>query len=96
MTSRFRIGASAFSVNDGSDRSAVMDGYQSSWNASAGPPSSRARWAITAAKLPPAESPATAIRAGSPPNSAGVLSGPLQGGPGVVQPGGKGCSGASR
>ena len=30
MTSPSRIGASAFSVNDGNDRSAVMVGYQSS------------------------------------------------------------------
>ena len=70
MTSRSRIGASAFSMNDGSDRSAVIDGYHSNWKRSAGPPLSRASCAITAARLPPAESPATAIRFGSPPSSA--------------------------
>ena len=45
-------------------------GYHSSWKTSGGPPWSRAICAITAEMLPPAESPATAIRAGSPPNSA--------------------------
>ncbi|COY53342.1 Uncharacterised protein [Mycobacterium tuberculosis] len=67
MTSRSRIGASAFSVKDGSDRSAMVVGYHSSWNTSGGPPTSRANCAMTAEMLPPAESPATAIR---PPSSA--------------------------
>lgn len=43
---------------------------KSSWYTSIGPPWSRANWAITAAELPPPESPATAMRSGSPPSSA--------------------------
>ena len=70
MTSLFSSGASAFSVNDGSDVSPDVTGYHSSWNTSDGPPLSRASCAITAERLPPAESPATAMRAGSPPSSA--------------------------
>src|SRR6476646_6549260 len=55
-------GASAFSVNDGSEESHVVAGYHSSWNRIGGPPASRASCATTAARLPPAESPATARR----------------------------------
>src|SRR5213592_948252 len=57
-------GASAFSMNDGSDVSHVVAGYHSSWNRIGGPPASRGNCATTAARLPPAESPATAIRLG--------------------------------
>jgi hypothetical protein len=42
----------------------------SSWPASRGPPSSRIRSAVTAARVPPALSPPTATCAGSEPNSA--------------------------
>src|SRR5882757_10722567 len=59
MTSRVRIGASAFSMKEGADWSPTADGYHSSWNTSGGPPASRARRVITADRLPPAESPAT-------------------------------------
>src|SRR5690349_5807015 len=62
-----RISASAFSVNDGSDWSHNVDGYHKSWNVIGGPAWSRARCAITAAMVPPAESPATANREGSAP-----------------------------
>ena len=58
-----RIGAAAFSVNDGSDVSHSVEGYHNSWNAIGGPPLVAAPAApITAEMVPPAESPATAIR----------------------------------
>ena len=55
---------------DSVSKSQSHTGYTSTWSASAGPPASRARNAHTAARLPPALSPPTATRAGSPPNSA--------------------------
>src|SRR6516225_6162396 len=64
-----RIAAVAFSVNEGSDVSHRVEGYHNSWNAIGGPPLSRARCAVTAAMVPPAESPATAIRLVSAPIS---------------------------
>src|ERR1700742_2441711 len=64
-----RIGASAFSVKDGSDAYHSVAGYHNSWNAIGGPASSRPRCAITAEMFPPAESPATAMRPASAPNS---------------------------
>src|ERR1700677_1771117 len=99
MTSRSRTGASAFSAKDGSDRSPVTDGYHNSWNTSAGPPSSalsRARCAITAAMLPPAESPATAIRLGSPPSSVTCSPTHCKAAQLSSIPAGYGCSGARR
>ena len=99
MTSRSRIGAVAFSVNDGSDRSAVTTGYHSNWKRRSGPPLSalsRARCAITAARLPPAESPATAIRSGSPPNSAALAATHCNAAQQSCTAAGNGCSGASR
>ena len=42
----------------------------SSWKTIGGPPASRAIWLTTAARLPPALSPPTAIRDGSMPSSA--------------------------
>ena len=63
-----RIGASAFSVNDGSEVSQVVAGYHRSWKAIGGPSVSRASCVTTAARLPPAESPATARRFGSAPS----------------------------
>ena len=65
-----RIGAAAFSVNDGSVASHNVAGYHNSWNAIGGPPLSRASCAKTAEMLPPAESPATANRVVSAPISA--------------------------
>ena len=55
----------AFSVNDGSDESHSVEGYHNSWKAIGAPAQSglsRACCAMTAAIVPPAESPATAIR----------------------------------
>ena len=87
MTSRSRIGASAFSVNDGSDRSAVTVGYHSSWNASLGPP-------VVAGQLRHHRGEVGAGRVagdGNPVRVAaqlgGVLADPLQRGPAVVHPG---------
>src|SRR5689334_13996735 len=65
-----RIGAAAFSANEGSDASHMVDGYHNSWNTIRGAPLSRARCATAAEMVPPAESPATAIRLGSPCSSA--------------------------
>src|ERR1700730_19261448 len=65
MAALSRTGASAFSVNDGSDGSHSVEGYHNSWNRIGGPPLSRARCAITAEMVPPAESPATARRLAS-------------------------------
>ena len=42
----------------------MVAGYHSSWKTIGGPPASRASCATTAARLPPAESPATASRSG--------------------------------
>src|SRR6516225_480159 len=64
-----RIGAVAFSVKDGSDGSHRVEGYHNSWNVIGGPPPSRARCAVAAAIVPPAESPATATRVVSAPIS---------------------------
>ena len=46
--------------------SASVTGYTNAWNATAGPPRSRLRWATTAARLPPAESPPTTIGTSAP------------------------------
>src|ERR1700730_5094351 len=64
-----RTGAVAFSVKDGRDGSHSVEGYHNSWNAIGGPSLSRARCAVAAAMVPPAESPATAIRVVSAPSS---------------------------
>ena len=96
VTSLLSMGASAFSVNDGSVVSPVVAGYQSSWNVRFGPPASRARCAITAEMLPPAESPATAMRAGSPPSSAACAATHCSAAQESSIPAGNGCSGASR
>jgi hypothetical protein len=67
-----RISAVAFSVKDGSDWSHIVEGYHNSWKAIGGPPLSelsRDSCAITADMVPPAESPATAIRVESAPIS---------------------------
>ena len=75
-------------MNDGSDGSHRTDGYHNSWKTIAGPPSSRARWAIAAAMLPPAESPATAIRVGVGADLGAVLGDPQRCGPSVFDGGG--------
>src|SRR5690348_15724040 len=62
MAALSRMAASAFSANDGNDASQSVEGYHNSWNWMGGPPLSRARCAITADIVPPAESPATARR----------------------------------
>ena len=87
MTSRSRIGASAFSVNDGSDRSAVMLGYQSSWNASPGPPFVAGplrhhRGQVAAGRVAGDGDP---VRVAA--QLGGVLGDPLQRGPAVVHAG---------
>ena len=83
-TSLSRIGPSAFSIIDGRVVSPVVDGYQSSWKTSGGPPLSRASCVITAEMLPPAESPATAIRVGIAAQLGSVLADPPQRRPRVV------------
>ena len=87
MTSRSRIGASAFSVNDGSDRSAVIVGYHSSWKRERGP-------AVVAGQVRHHRGEVAAGRVagdGDPVRVAaqlgGVLGDPLQRGPAVVHPG---------
>ena len=55
--------------------------------AGCGPPASRPSRLTAAARLPPALSPPTAIRAGSAPSVAGVLGCPGEGGEGVVDRG---------
>src|SRR6202020_171170 len=99
MALRSSRGASAFSVKEGSDRSVVIHGYHSNWKTSGGSALSelsRASCAITAEMLPPAESPATAIRLGSPPNSAACSPTQHSAAQLSLMPAGKGCSGASR
>src|ERR1700749_4112402 len=64
-----RIGASAFSVQGGRDAPQVVAVYHTSWNAMGAPASSRPGCAFTGELFPPAESPATAMRPASAPNS---------------------------
>ena len=61
--------------------------------AAAARPASAALIAVTAASVPPAESPPTAIRSGSAPSSLGVLGDPLERRPAVVDRGGEGVLG---
>jgi hypothetical protein len=91
MTSRFSTGASAFSVNDGSDSSAVVVGYHSSWNRSAG---------IVARQLRHDRGQVSARRVtrdGDPvrvtAELGGTLADPLQRGPAVLHCGGEGMFG---
>ena len=60
-----------------------------SWNAGRGPPSRVASCATTAARLPPALSPPTAMRAGSAPSAAASRDRPAERGERVVDRGGK-------
>ena len=53
-------------VYDALSRSASVTGYTSAWKAIGGPPRSRLRWAMIAARLPPAESPPTMIGTSAP------------------------------
>ena len=74
-----------------------VTGYTSSWNRNGGP-SSRSCWATTAARLPPAESPPTAMRAGSIASSAAVDGSATQRTAATQSSiaAGNGCSGANR
>ena len=64
--------------------------------AARGPPASRSRRAVTAARLPPAESPATARRAGSAPSEAACSPSQRTTASASSTAAGNGCSGARR
>ena len=97
MTSRSRIGASAFSVYDGSDRSAVTIGYHSSWKL-------QVRAGIVAGQVRHHRGEVAARRVagdGDPVRVAAQLGGmlrrPIATRPSSrCTPAGNGCSGASR
>src|ERR1700745_2494197 len=91
-----RMGAVAFSVKDGSEASHSVEGYHNSWNANGGPPVSRDRCAVAAEMVPPAESPATAIRLVSAPISWPCSATQSVAAQASSTAAGEGCSGANR
>ena len=63
-----------------------VTGTSSNWSASGGPPRSRAMSATTAARLPPADSPPTAIRVGSMPSRPAFAASQREGRVAVLRP----------
>ena len=97
MSALVRKYPSAYSVSEGCDAASPLTaGYSSSWKASRGPPARLADRAATVARLPPALSPATAMRRGSMPSACAFCATHCTAATASSTAAGNGCSAAQK